>query len=63
MSARTKLTSAIQSIDDAERAIKRIRNATDDSDLQYQLRKAMRELDEAKQYIDRARREIGDLER
>lgn len=62
MSASAKLRSAIQSIEDAERVIKRIRNATNDGD-QYQLQKAMRELDEAKQYIDRARREVSDLER
>lgn len=62
MSASAKLRSAIQSIEDAERVIKRIRNATNDGD-QYQLQKAMRELDEAKQYIDRARHEVSDLER
>jgi DNA mismatch repair ATPase MutS len=63
MSARARLNSAIRSIDDAGRVIKRIRNATDDSDVHYQLRKAARELDEARQYIDHALREMNDLER
>ncbi len=63
MSARAKLRSALQSIDDAERVMKRIKNASEDADLQYQLRKVLRELDEAKQYIERARCEVRDLER
>lgn len=61
MSAREKLNSALQSINDAERVMKRIRSASDDANIQYQLRKALRELDEAKQYIERARREASDL--
>lgn len=61
MSARAKLNSALQSINDAERVMKRIRSASDDVNIQYQLRKALRELDEAKQYIERARREASDL--
>jgi DNA mismatch repair ATPase MutS len=61
MSARAKLNSALQSINDAERVMKRIRIASDDANIQYQLRKALRELDEAKQYIERARREASDL--
>ncbi|MES2908985.1 MAG: hypothetical protein V4688_07465 [Pseudomonadota bacterium] len=43
--------------------MKRIKNASEDADLQYQLRKVLRELDEAKQYIERARCEVRDLER
>lgn len=61
MSARVKLNSALQSINDAERVMKRIRSASDDANIQYQLWKALRELDEAKQYIERARREASDL--
>ena len=41
--------------------MKLIRSASDDANIQYQLRKALRELDEAKQYIERARREASDL--
>lgn len=61
MSTRQKLSGALQALDDAERIMKRIKNSSEDADVQYQLRKALRELDEAKQYIERARREVGNL--
>jgi len=62
MSASSKLSRALQSLDDAERIIKRTKNASTDSDLQYQLRRSLREIEEAKQEIERARREVRDLE-
>lgn len=61
MSASTKLGNALQAIDDAERVLKRIKNGTTDSELQYEIRKSLRELDEARQYIESARREVRDL--
>ena len=62
MSASSKLSRALQSLDDAERIIKRTKNASADSDLQYQLRRTLREIEEAKREIERARREVRDLE-
>jgi hypothetical protein len=63
MSARSKLDSALQAIDSSETVLKRLKNSTTDDELHSQLRKAMRELDDARQYIERARREVRDLER
>lgn len=62
MSIVSKLSSALKAIEDAEKVIKRVKSSTADSDVQYQMRKTLRELDEAKSYVERARREVRDIE-
>lgn len=55
MSAKQKLKQALAAIDDARRALKRARDeASDDTDI----RRALRELDDAEQQIQRAIREV-----
>lgn len=61
MSAKSKLDSALQAIDNSETVLNRLKNSTTDDELHSQLRKAIREIDEARQYIQRARREVRDL--
>ena len=62
MSAKQKLLGAISAIDDAERVLKRLKNSTSDPDVGTKVRKALRELDEARQYIQRANREMDSAE-
>lgn len=62
MSIASKLGNALQAIEDAERVVKRVKSSTSDNDIQYQMRKALRELSEARGYVDRARREVRDIE-
>jgi hypothetical protein len=57
MSAKRKLRDALSAIDDAMRALKRARdNAPGDDDI----RRAIRELDDAQRHIKRAAREVED---
>lgn len=62
MSIVSKLTNALSAIEAAERVIKRVKSSTADSDVQYQMRKTLKELDDAKSGIERARREVRDIE-
>jgi DNA mismatch repair ATPase MutS len=62
MSIVPKLSNALHAIEDAERVIKRVKSSVADSDVQYQMRKTLRELDEAKRHVERARREVRDIE-
>jgi hypothetical protein len=57
MSAKSKLRSALSAIDDAMRALKRARDSAPEDD---NIRRAIRELDDAEAYIKRASREIED---
>jgi hypothetical protein len=57
MSAKAKLRSALGAIDDAVRALKRARDSAPEDD---NIRRAIRELDDAEGYIKRASREIED---
>jgi hypothetical protein len=57
MSAKSKLRSALSAIDDAMRALKRARDSALEDD---NIRRAIRELDDAEAYIKRASREIED---
>jgi Sec-independent protein translocase protein TatA len=59
MSAKTKLRSALRSIDDAMSALRRA-SGNADPDSQHQIRRAMSELDDAERDIKRAIREIPD---
>jgi hypothetical protein len=57
MSAKTKLRNALDAIDNARRALKRAKhNVPDDGDI----RKAIREIDEAEEEIERAIRDLSD---
>jgi hypothetical protein len=57
MSAKSKLRSALSAIDDAIRALKRARDSAPEDD---NIRRAIRELDDAEGYIKRASREVED---
>ena len=57
MSAKQKLRGALSAIDDATRALKR---ALDDAPNDDNIRRAIRELDEAESKIRRAVREVED---
>lgn len=62
MSIVSKLTNALSAIEAAERVVKRVKSSTADSDVQYQMRKTLKELDEAKSEVERARRDVRDIE-
>ncbi|WP_211471953.1 hypothetical protein [Collimonas humicola] len=57
MSATAKLKSALRAIDDARTALRRAKGNAD-SDDEYQIRKAISELDDAERYIKRAINEV-----
>ena len=56
MSARTKLKRALSAIDDAQRALKKTRNNSEVDD--GNIKKAIRELEDAESDIKRAMRDI-----
>ena len=57
MSSKSKLRNALNAIDDAKRALQQARNDSG-ANGEYQIRRAMRELDDAEQDIQRAIREL-----
>lgn len=56
MSTKAKLRSALSAIDDAKRALKRAQQGVTED---YEIRRAIRELDDAESQIERALRELG----
>jgi hypothetical protein len=60
MSARSKLRQALDSIDDAKRRLKRARNDLGAGEAYDQIRRAIRELEDAETDIQRAISDVND---